>query len=120
MKNLHFCTPELLRIIKDKKIKVFHTYRTGFVPNLYPGDIINLNERDDEGNDTYIKEGVVKSVAAVRVLNIHEGHIKEAYKEEIDRYRRKFHKMHYFFAIQILKDTKRMYKFAESQKEGRR
>ena len=116
MKNLHFCTPELLKVIKNTKIKQFYTYRTGFVPNLYPGDIINLNERDDEGNDSYITRGVIKSVEPIRLLNVHEsiGFDTPVGEEELKRYKRKFHKMHWFFSICIMKDTKRMYSFAKS------
>lgn len=120
MKNLHFCTPELLKIIKNPKIKLFYTYRTGFVPNLYPGDIINLNERSDAGEDSYITKGVIKSVQPIRLLNIHESFkfTTPVSEEELKRYKRKFHKMHWFFSIAIMKDTKRMYSFAKSKKGG--
>ena len=116
MKNLHFCTPELLKVIKNTKIKEFYTYRTGFVPNLYPGDIINLNERADNGEDTFITEGVIKSVEPIRLLNIHESYTfnTPVGEEELKRYKRKFHKMHWFFSICIIKDTKRMFSFAKS------
>jgi hypothetical protein len=111
VKNLHFCTPELLKVIKNSKLKMFYTYRTGFVPNLYPGDLVNLNERDEKGMDTYIKKGVIKSVEPIRLLNIHKsyGFQTPISEEEIKRYKRKFHKMHWFFSICILKDSKRMY-----------
>ena len=117
VKNLHFCTPELLKLIKNPRIKMFYTYRTGFVPNLYTGDLVNLNERDEEGNDTFLKEGVIKSVEPIRLLNIHEGFSFETpiAEEELKRYKRKFHKMHWFFSICILKDSKRMYSFVSKE-----
>lgn len=119
VKNLHFCTPELLKIIKNTKIKMFYTYRTGFVPSVYPGDIVHLNERSDLGEDTFITRGVIKSVEPIRLLNIHEsiGFTTPVSEQELKRYKREFHKMHWFFSICIMKDSKRMYSYVKKEEE---
>ena len=108
MKNLHFCTPELLKIIKDPKKKVFYTYRTGFVPSIYPGDIININERDSEGKDIFIMKALVESVNVLRLVQLHDS-MKSIYgcpTEELKRYGKKFHRDHWFFSICIRKQWK--------------
>jgi len=83
-KNLHFCTLELIKQLKDPIVEQIETYRTGFVPHFYPGEIINLNERMN-GSDKYIYS--------------HEKGIEELKKS----YKKKFNPHHWIFCIGIKK-----------------
>lgn len=100
MKNLHFCTPELLSQINDPEYDLITTYRTGWVPMLYPGDVINLNQRDNTGKDTYLKMGKIAGVKPVKRKSIPD---VLTFREELQRYNKKFHSDHYFFQITIYK-----------------
>ncbi len=108
-KNLHFCTPELLKIIKSDEKKVFYTFRTGFVPGVYEGDIVNLNKFVKDGNDEFIRKGLVQSVSPLRLMQVKDMYKSERLKtcidEELKRYNRKFHNDHWFFMITIRKEV---------------
>ena len=97
VKNMHFCTQDRLKQLKNKENNFISTYRTGFIPSIYPGDKINLNERDILGDDTFIVKGKVLSVGPIQYKNI-PVNVKNF---ELKRYNRKFHKEHYFFYIFI-------------------
>jgi len=105
VKNLHFCTQDRLHQIKENKESNFvSTYRTGFVPSIYPGNIINLNERDGDGTDIFLFKGKVLSVEPIKYKSI-PANVRNF---ELKRYNRKFHKEHWFFYIfiQIIKEVK--------------
>lgn len=126
MKNLHFCTKELIRRIKysgNKKSVIIKTYRTGFIPELFAGDLINLNERKD-GKDELMKQGKIIAVIPIQYRDIGLRGKKEIY----DSYNgRRFHPDHWFFEIiirkwsinhfKIYEDTGYLDKFIESTKE---
>lgn len=105
VKSLHFCTPKLLEFIKNPENKRFHTFRTGWSPELYPNDIIDCSERDDCKNDTFLCKGIIEDVSPLRLLQIDDMYKFEGMfpDEEISRYNRKFNKWHWFFQITILK-----------------
>ncbi|MGQ4874518.1 MAG: hypothetical protein ACP6IY_10655 [Promethearchaeia archaeon] len=114
MKSLHFCTPNMLNLIKNCKVgSIIKTIRTGFVPNIYEGDIILLKERrDNKSKDIILGKGKVLGVYPYTYMRL-----KEKYKlkegnwtfdkyanciiEEIKKYKRKFNPWHYFFEITI-------------------
>jgi len=92
MKAFHFCTPEKL-----KEIKLwprFDSVRTGWVPELYPGDKIKINERVDK-TDTLLFIAKVLSVQPILFKNIDQ----TFHREEIERYHKKFHPERWFFII---------------------
>ena len=99
-KNLHFCTLDKLTEIKDKiqakDTRPFDTYRTGFVPSIYSGDIININERIPGEKDILLAKGRVSYILPEEYQELDE----KAYNE-IQRYNRQFHKRHWFFLIGI-------------------
>lgn len=102
MKNLHFCTKDLIRKIKyeknDKHLYI-KTYRTGFIPGYIPGEIIRMNERIDN-NDTFLKAAKVISLIPIQYRDIGltgKQEILEAYSN------RKFHPLQWFFEITLRK-----------------
>lgn len=107
VKNLHFCTPELLKVIKEPEKSVFYTFRTGWTPSCYAGDIVNLTEFVKDGKDKFLCKGLIKSVEAIRLMQVKEmwksERLKICIEEELKRYNRKFHEDHWFFQITIKK-----------------
>ena len=117
---MHFCTPRLLRHIKDPITNTFKTFRTGWIPNIYPGDIININERNDKKEDTFICQALVTSVSAIRycaILDMHKS-LNMFPGEEIARYNKKFHKDHWFLIITLKKKWKEKRKTMEDFVKG--
>ena len=101
MKSLHFCmkTPIKTKILQSTHIGDFiETYRTGWIPTIYPGDIIKLNYRDENKKDTWIRTGQILDVIPVKYSYIKN--LEDA-QEDILAYNRKFHLYHWFFKIQI-------------------
>jgi len=102
MKNYHFCTKELLEQIYTGKIgSTIETYRTGFIPNIYPGEKINLNEKMDIKPGKFIRQGVVVWVLPLEYKEIKDFSIHKKGLVELKRYKRKFHDKHWFFYIGI-------------------
>jgi len=97
MKSLHFCTPKLLQYIKTHS--KFTTIRTGFVPNIYAGDIINIIDKTQ--NNKIICCAKVLFVRPASFIQLDEFDLLVA--EEIGRYKRNFHPEHYFFIIRLEK-----------------
>ena len=95
MKSLHFCTPEKLREIKT--FPEFESIRTGWIPQLYPHDIIKINERDEKGDHLLFKAKVL-SVTPKKFCELDQ----ELHQEEIARYKKKFHPEQYFFLIRFI------------------
>jgi len=95
MKSLHFCTPKLLQYIKTHS--KFTTIRTGWIPTIYPRDVIALKDRTQD--DVIMCEAEVIAVQPVifKELDLNDPLIKE----EIQRYNRAFNKNHYFFKITL-------------------
>ena len=106
MKSLHFCTPwklDFIKMLPDKGL--FHTIRTGWIPSLYQGDIIQINERIIKGHDIPICKAKITHVEPCMYKDLWSQfpNEKEEMEEEIRRYGRKFHKNHYFFRIILRK-----------------
>lgn len=107
VKNMHFCTKELLKEIYDGQPgDIIETYRTGFVPSVYPKDIINLNDRTPGAKDKFICQGKIKYVFPLqhREFIMQGKKISSRHKKgikEIKRYNRKFYYDHWFFCIGI-------------------
>ena len=91
---MHFCTEKLLKDIYNQK-KSIYTLRTGWIPTIYPNDIINL--KDKNSDNKIICTGVVKGVHPLRFRYVDV--IK--HKEELLKYKRKFHPEQWFFIIKI-------------------
>ena len=110
-KNLHFCTWDLLKKIKNGfGAEVIETYRTGFVPMLYAGDVINLNKRLGK-TETFIRHGTIISVEPILYKNIPPAGKKEIELSSI----RKFKDQQWFFEIKIvLKIVEGVYEEAPS------
>lgn len=81
------------------------------MPNLYPGDIILLNERCQDG-DNLLCKGKILDVYAYRFCELKEKYcldypnwsldnLKNCIIEEIEKYKRRFNNFHYFFEIII-------------------
>ena len=98
MKNMHFCTPGKIREIKyAENGEIVVTHRTGFVPMLYPGDIINLNDRLGK-IDTFSCQGEIMKVFPIiydNIIHSDKLEIAQAYRTK------KFSKHHWFFKISI-------------------
>jgi hypothetical protein len=113
VKSLHFCTREkLIELHESQPGNIIDTYRTGFVPHIYSGDVIELNERDEDDNDTLVRYGEVKYVVphTWKDLN-HYSFLSDGVKEIKESYDgRDFHPLHYFFniGIKILKGPKKL------------
>ena len=97
MKSLHFCTPEKLAEIK--RHSQFSSIRTGWIPQLYPGDEIKINERDDCKKDKFLFMATIQSVTPILFKDITSSH-----QEEIDRYGKKFHPEQWFFELKFTKN----------------
>ena len=94
MKSLHFCTERLLEsIYKNKRFII--TLRTGWVPTIYPGDVINI--KDKNLDNKIICTGTVKGVHPLRYRYVN----KIKHSEELLKYKRKFNLEHWFFEIRI-------------------
>ena len=101
MKSLHFCTPKKLQEIKTNS--VFDTVRTGWIPTIYPGDIVKINERvtiNKKNTDSLICQA---RCIAVEPLQYNDFIEDPTPWEEVDRYNRKFHGQHWFFKIRFKK-----------------
>jgi len=100
MKNLHFCTLDKINEIKNAipgtKIK---THRTGFVPMIYSGDIINLNQRIGK-EDIFLKTARIEYIFPVEYQEISDKDLKEI-NESYDKNRR-WHIKHWFFLIGLI------------------
>jgi len=101
MKSLHFCTPEKLNEIRSQD--KFTTIRTGWIPQLFRGDVIKINERtivDGKNEDVLICKARIRHVEPImrKFLNHY------SFKEEIERYNKKFHPDQYFFHIHLEKN----------------
>jgi tRNA-guanine family transglycosylase len=92
MKSQHFCTKDTLERLKDPNVRTITTYRTGWIPSYKKGEIIRLNERDDQGNDTLICHGKVIDIKPLQL-----DQLPEKGKIEIERYNRNFHEETWFF-----------------------
>ena len=102
MKNYHFCTEELLKqIYTGESGSIIETYRTGFVPNIHPGDEINLNEKMAVKPDKFIRRGTVEWVLPLQYKEIKGMAIHQKALVELRKYKRKFHPDHWFFDIGI-------------------
>jgi hypothetical protein len=78
------------------------TFRTGRIPGLYPGDKINLNERDKEKKDHFICQGKIIAVFPIQFRDIGmkgRQEIRECCNRRIFNYQ------HWFFQIIIRKDS---------------
>ena len=96
MKNMHFCTNKNLKKFKlGKKGEYIITIRTGWIPQIFTGDIIKLNKRLGK-QDIFSRMGKIISVTPIKFKNLNT-----SYKEEIQKYKRKFHPEQYFFRIII-------------------
>ena len=103
MKNLHFCTEGLLtQIYEGQPGNTIETYRTGWIPGIYSGDIINLTEKNPNGKDKFICKGKVVYVLPLQFKEFEKfPTIHGKGLEEIKRYKRNFHLDHWFFNICI-------------------
>lgn len=104
VKNLHFCTNDLLfEIYEGQPGNIIETYRTGFIPSVYPTDIINLNERNSEGNDKFICKGRIEWVLPLQYKELSEFSFHNKGIEELsETYRKEFNPYHWVFNIGIL------------------
>lgn len=99
---MHFCTKELLiQIYTGESGSTIETYRTGFVPSIYSGDIINLTEKMLVKPDKFIRQGKVEWVLPLQYEKIRDMAIHKKGLLELKRYKRKFHPDHWFFNIGI-------------------
>lgn len=106
MKSLHFCTPTLVKFIKNHN-HTLGTIRTGFIPNVYPGDIVKANWRryEEEWNykskqikpDTFLCYIKIQSVTPKLYRQLDQ----MWHHEELTRYHRKFHRETWFFLIEF-------------------
>lgn len=126
-KNLHFCTKDLIRRIrydKNDKYVYIKSYRTGFVPDFKPGEVIRLNERNN-GKNTFLKSAKVISVIPIQYRDIGlrgKREILDSYKDKI------FPLWFWFFEITLRKwsythnkvyeDTGFMDQYIENENEG--
>jgi hypothetical protein len=97
MKALHFCTP--LKLAEIKSNNLFCSIRTGWIPELYPKDIIKINERvtiEKKNIDTYLFDAEILHVEPLQYKQLKED---SKYQEELDRYGKKFNDAHWFFRI---------------------
>lgn len=100
MKSLHFCTPKMLAKIESLRTETYKTLttiRTGWIPQLYKEDIINLINFHTKD---VIATAKVLSVTPIQVqfLDLED----ELIWEELERYNKKFHPEQYFFKILLL------------------
>ena len=102
LKNLHFCTESLLiQLYEGQPGNIIETYRTGFIPNLYSGDIINLNERTSQ-DDKFICQGEILWVLPLEYKELSEFLFHNKGIEELKEcYKKEFHPRHWVFTIGI-------------------
>ena len=101
MKNLHFCVREKdnLLLIKNSLVGTkLDTYRTGFVPTLYSGDIINLTERI-----TGEKDKILVTARVEYVFPFEFSELSKDIKHQVEvAYSRWFNDKHWFFLIGLV------------------
>ncbi|BDI54888.1 MAG: hypothetical protein [Lokiarchaeia virus VerdaV1] len=94
MKSIHFCTKQLIDDLMNYRILL--TYRTIFIPRIYPKEIIKLKIRIN-GVDKMFCNGLVLNISPTQFKNI--GH---CFKTEInEKFKNKFNPEHWFFEILI-------------------
>lgn len=101
MKNLHFCMKEKENLLKIKSAAIglkLDTYRTGFVPYLYSGDVINLTERIEGKKDEILVIARIEYIFALEFIELPDP-VKKQVKVS---YNRKFHDHHWFFLIGLI------------------
>ena len=101
MKNLHFCVKEKknLELIKNSPVGTqLDTYRTGFVPSIYSGDIINLTERIEGEKDK------IRVIARVEYIFPYEYiELSDVTQKQVRiAYSRQFKDHHWFFNIGLI------------------
>ena len=98
-KNLHFCRlPELFKIKNSSPVR-YHfikTYRTGFVPSIYTGELIRLTYRNKIKKDDFLTAGLVIAIYPIQYRDI-----GKSGRCEIKQYNRDFNLEHWFFKIVI-------------------
>ena len=99
MKSLHFCTPNKLTEIQNN-VK-FETYRTGFIPGMYPGDLIKINKRTTKKAPHDDKQICLAHVFEIVPTMFRDLPMES--REEIERYNRRFNQYHWFFKITLIK-----------------
>lgn len=110
MKSQHFCTPQLVRLIKtimhDEGMSEWVDYRTFWIPNFEEGDLIQIKERIEKSDYPLCKAEIV-SILPVRYRDIDLSLIMV--QEQIARYGRKFAPGHWFFQIkyEIVREERR-------------
>jgi len=108
MKSIHLCIPEMLEYIKKPEVKIFFTYRTGFVPYIYEDDIVRILERTDK-KDIFLFNAKclgVSTLLLIQMRDMFKGTLhKHFIEEEIAKYNRTFHKNHWFFQLKFEKIT---------------
>ena len=109
MKSIHFCTPKKRsELHKMKTGDRIVTIRTGWVPEWYEGDILQVIERK-----TMIKPYDDEYLFDVK---IHRREVwcksqfddNPAFTEELERYGKKFHSDHIFFFYVLEKIEKKL------------
>jgi len=110
-KNIHFCTLDKLYEIMypnmNKYVRI-KTFRTGYVPSLYPNDPVRMNYRNKQKKDKYLRMGIVEAVVPIKYHEIPKhwrAEIKSSYKS------RKFDDEHWFFCIIIRKRDMPVYNY---------
>ena len=86
---MHHCIPEMLEKIRlANPGDILFDYRTGFVPQIYPGNRIKLTEF-----------GTDKILAYVEVLDVTPVHVVPDFIKA--RYNRPFNAQHWFFCFKL-------------------
>jgi hypothetical protein len=90
-----------LKQIRNKH-PFFDTVQTGYVPDIYPLDIVRINERSTE-----ITPYIDKFIMFARVIQVYPQErsvlVADRDLEEVERYNQKFNPNHYFFRIRFQK-----------------
>ena len=103
LKNLHFCTKELVRRINyngNRRYLIIKTFRTGYVPSYRTGEIIRLNYRNKDKKDTFLKCAKVIAIFPIQFRDIPWSGKKEIFESYNGR---KFHPEYWFFEIVLRK-----------------
>ena len=101
VKSLHFCTPLMKEEVRTQDN--ITTIRTGWIPQLFKGDVIKIMLRDTlkpPHDDKFYCFMKIISVTPVQFKHIK---LLERFQEEINRYGKKFNDEQYFFKIVLSK-----------------
>ncbi len=100
LKSLHFCTPLKIAHLNEN---TFWTIRTGWIPQIFEGDIVKIKHRTTLKPPYIDTEVCLAKCTKIVPLKLKDIPQNPENQEEIMRYGKKFNPNQYFFMLNFQK-----------------